>query len=92
MALRESKVKTAATLLDQRELQSIKTVCAQLKASVPGIGQLLQNPNNMAFLMKFFQIMGERPDAFTLLRNSMVTIQQAMQKDQASTVAFIGKI
>lgn len=85
---------TASTMtrLNQEEMVAIKNVCAQLKSACPGLGQLLQNPNNMVVLMKFFQIIGENQGAITLLRNSMATIKRAMDKDSATTAGFVGGI
>jgi hypothetical protein len=89
-----SNPKTAAniTTLNDQELTSIKQVCTQLKSACPGLGPLIHNPNNMAVLMRFFQIIGENQSAITLLRNSLATIKKAMDKDSTTTTGFVSSI
>lgn len=79
----------ANAAMTQEETAAVKQVCAQLKAASPGLGQLLQNPNNMTFLSRFFQAIGQNNNAMALLRNSMTTIMKAMEKDQTGTITLL---
>ena len=92
--VKDPSLKTAAniTTLNDQELTSIKQVCTQLKSACPGLGPLIQNPNNMAVLMRFFQIIGKNQSAITLLRNSLATIKKAMDKDSTTTTGFVSSI
>lgn len=86
------EIKQAATNLNPQEMTAIKQVCQQLKSSIPGIGSLLQNTNNLTFLMKFLDIISQNPSAVNQLKNAIATIHSAMQKDQTATVTFLGNV
>jgi hypothetical protein len=85
-------IKITASSLSPQEQQTINAACAQLRDSVPGIGPLLQNPNNLTFLMKFMEIISNNPSSLSALRNAIQTVKRAMDKDAASVSTIVGKI
>jgi hypothetical protein len=61
----------------------------QLKTAVPGLQVMLRNPNNLTFLMKLLEAIGNNPNAVNVLRNGLVTIKAAMDKDSTATMAVV---
>lgn len=89
---RIERTAAANAKLDANEQASIQQVCGYLRTSLPGIGPLLQNPNNMVFLMKLLEVVAANPDSINILRNSVMKVQAAMAKDPTSTMALLGKV
>ena len=83
---------SAPVKLDANEQAGVQQVAAYFKSSMPGIGPMLQNPNNLAFLMKLLEVLAAQPNNLTILKNSLTKVQGAMAKDPTSTMALLGHV
>lgn len=88
ISLQKELTKTAQNVeVGQKQQAAMNSAISILKGKIPEIVPMLSNPTSRAFLMKFLDMVASDPSTLNSFKNSLQTINSAMQADSSGTVA-----